>query len=210
MFKDTHQPRAIRCLSSGCTGNMRDLRPDRVASEAFDSGRNAQYGESREYGFPTLLDPDLDELRSEVALLVPATEQHELLIPARPQWLHRRLLLVVTPHHREVQKLPNRPPEFPLLLHRCTQARHKPPSYELAFRVAGEHPEAHRRRHLANLSHQFQQRLRLLHWFSARESNPFQRLQAACFLESLSHFEHRYFHAPELVRRRIPASSALQ
>src|ERR1700676_2684815 len=58
---------------------------DRLASEAFDSGRNAEYRESREYGFPTLLDPDLDDLRSEVALSVPATDEHEFLILARPQ-----------------------------------------------------------------------------------------------------------------------------
>src|SRR5713101_5344058 len=93
--------------------------PIRLDSQAFDSGRNAEYGESREYGFPTLLDPDLDELRSEVALLVPATEQHELLIPARPQWLHRRLRPVVTAHNGEVEKAPNRRPEFALLLYGC-------------------------------------------------------------------------------------------
>src|SRR5713226_378954 len=129
MFKDTSTPRKFDACLLVVHGICGIRGPDRLASEAFDSGRNAEYGESREYGFPTLLDPNLDELRSEVAHLVAATEQHELLIPARPQWLHRRLLLVVTPHHRVVQKLPNRPPEFPLLLHRCTQARHKPPSY---------------------------------------------------------------------------------
>src|SRR6266849_1062449 len=101
--------------------------PIRLASEAFDSGRNAEYGESREYGFPTLLDADFDELRSEVALLVAAAEQRELLILARPQRRHRRLRPVVAARNGEVEKAPNHRPEFAPLPHGCFLACHIPP-----------------------------------------------------------------------------------
>src|ERR1017187_7048048 len=203
--------RTMRRVSRGPSGNSSGFAaPNRPTSPVFVSGRDAEHGESSEYGSSSLLDADFDELRSEVALLVAAAKQFEPLISARPQRRNCRLRLIVTAHHREVQKIPNRPPEFVPLLDGCTQARHKLPGCQLAFRVPGEHPEAHCRRGPADLSHQFQQRFSLLHRFAARESNPFQRLQPACFLKSLSHFEHSHFKATELVGGRVPAFFAMQ
>src|SRR5450432_4138985 len=147
--------RTMRRVSRGPSGNSSGFAgPNRPTSAVFVSGRNAEHRESGEYEFPTFLDADFDELRSEVALLVAAAEYYEPLISARPQRRNCRLRLVVTAHHREVQKLPNRPPEFALLFHSCTQARHKPPGCQLAFRVSGEHPEAHRWCGPAELSHE--------------------------------------------------------
>src|ERR1035438_5691687 len=100
--------------------------------------------------------------------------------------------------------------EFALLFHSCTQACHKPPACQLAFRVAGEHPEAHRWRGPAELSHQLQQRLSLLHWLAAGESSPFQIPEPAFFLKSLNRFEHGHFNTAELVCSRVPAFFAVQ
>ena len=58
---------------------------------------------------------DLDELRSEIAVLVAFAEQYEPLIPARRSGSLHRQRLVVTPHYGEIQKPLNRPPEFALL-----------------------------------------------------------------------------------------------
>src|SRR5471032_2595220 len=105
-------------LSRGRSGNSSGFAgPNRPTSAVFVSGRDAEHGESSEYGFPTFFDADFDELRSEVALLVAAAKQFEPLISARPQRRNCRLRLIVTAHHREVQKLPNRPPEFAPPLH---------------------------------------------------------------------------------------------
>src|ERR1035437_6616463 len=203
--------RTMRRVSRRPSGNSSGFAgPNRPTSAVLVSGRNAEHGESSEYGSSSLLDADFDELRSEVALLVAAAKQFEPLISARPQRRNCRLRLIVTAHHREVQKLPNRQPEFAPPLHGCTQARHKPPRCQLAFRVAGEHPEAHRWRGRAELSHQFQQRLSLLHWLAAGECSPFQRPETACFLKSLNHFEHGHFNTAELVCRRVPAFFAVQ
>src|ERR1039458_4611530 len=49
--------------------------PESPTSAVLVSGRNAVHGESSEYRFPTLLDADFDELRSEVGFLVAAAKQ---------------------------------------------------------------------------------------------------------------------------------------
>src|SRR5579862_2785082 len=73
-------------VSHGPSGNSSGFAgPNRPTSAVFVSGRNAEHGETGEYGFPTFLDADFDELRSEVALLVAAAKQYEPLISARPQ-----------------------------------------------------------------------------------------------------------------------------
>src|ERR1035438_5811565 len=78
--------RTMRRVSRGPSGNSSGFAgPNRPTSAVFVSVRNAEHGESSEYGFPTFLDADFDELQPEVALLVAAAKQYEPLISARPQ-----------------------------------------------------------------------------------------------------------------------------
>src|SRR3989442_1609296 len=102
MFDGPPQPPQFEVFLRLVVGSLRDCDSD-SASGIVASGRNTEHGESREYGPPTPFDADLDELRSEIAVLVAFAEQHEPLIPARPQWLLHRQRLVVTPHYGEIQ-----------------------------------------------------------------------------------------------------------
>src|ERR1700693_3582656 len=115
--------RTMRRVSRGPSRNSSGFAgPNRPTSAVFVSGRDAEHGESSEYGSSTLLDADFDELRPEVALLIAAAKQFEPLISARPQRRHCRLRLIVTAHHREVRKLPKRPAGFAPPLHGLTRA----------------------------------------------------------------------------------------
>jgi len=73
-LKYTHRPAQFDVRLLILLEVVRDTRAYSDRFRGFISGRNTENWESREYGFPTFLDVDFDELRSEVAFLVAAAK----------------------------------------------------------------------------------------------------------------------------------------